>query len=133
MHGTRATKERRFGGLAMSRNGLEGLMEAMSDQSELDFKAIVGTEREKMSADLVHIADLKTGDRLKWKGKEYKHNKIPALTQEIEVLRVFPVVSYQGKTGSPYFATEYDFTAGFEDDGGELVEYVYDSRYFARV
>lgn len=81
------------------------------------------------------IEGLKVGDKLVWKGPEYRLNSVPALEQEITVHRLLsPTERVRGESGSAYEAFEKDFTALFQDDDdGRIVELCFDSRRFKRV
>lgn len=81
------------------------------------------------------IEGLKVGDKLVWKGPEYRMHSVPDLEQEITVHRLLsPTERVRGQSGSAYEAFEKDFTALFrDDDEGTIIEFPFDSRRFKRV
>lgn len=114
-------------------NGLEALLGGMSNGTGATFEPITGEERENIAIDMQPIADLKPGDRLIWKSESYRQATIPEVGQAIEVFRLFDDSGIAKKSGTSHSTSEYDFTAIFRDEEGQIDEYAFDSRRFNRI
>lgn len=102
----------------------------MGQQMEWDKEPVVGAEREKIAATFKHLP-LNPGDKVRWKGAEYKNKKAPKLNQVVEVFNTFPVRPDTSSRGLPCDADLFDFSVLFRDsDDGELMEFMFDSRRF---
>lgn len=93
-------------------------------------KPITGEEREKFSAILQPIADLKPGDKVQWK-RGMSDFSIPLYDETVEVFRL--VSKSRPAQGNNHDYNELDFTILFQKNNGEIVEYAFDSRRFERV
>jgi len=113
---------------------LEGMFGGMGEGNK-GLTPITGDEAAKYRESMKHIENLKPGDKVMWKGKEYAICKTPKVGKWIEVFRVGTPESIgsKGDTGSAYECQEKDFTSLYRDSDGDVVEYAYDSRRFERV
>jgi hypothetical protein len=106
----------------------EEMMKGIANQSAKT--PISGNEREAVRAAMVHIPDLKEGDKVRWK-KSMKDSKFPEYDQVVEVCRVFPVRPWP-QSGSNHDCDENDFSAVVMQNNC-INEYAFDSRRFERV
>ena len=90
---------------------------------------IKNDELAAMRETLKPISDLKPGDKVRWKKDGMKNMNSPCYGEEIEVFRV----SFTPGKNRAEAIIEYDFTALFRDDDGDVVEFPFDSRRFERV
>jgi len=77
------------------------------------------------------ISDLKPGDKLRWKGKNYKSCSAPELDQIIIVNTAHDNYNMPQRDGGNN--DMLDFSAIFVNTDGEIVEFLFDSRRFERV
>lgn len=91
---------------------------------------IRGTERERLTAEMVRIPDLKPGDCVRWKDG-FRSSVVPGYDDICEVCEVFSPRVQHHASGSPM--DEHDFSILFLDDDGDYTEFCFDSRRFERV
>ena len=111
--------------------GMEGLSRMLGSMAAAARKPLVGDALASFRSTFAPIADLKAGDRLRWK-KNLADSVIPAELDVIEVFETFPPKERPIKA-SNHDADRYDFSAAFVDDKGDVALFYFDSRRFERV
>lgn len=80
----------------------------------------------------IPIADLKPGDKVKWKSENLKDRLYPELDDVVEVFESFPAKPRGSMEGSNHDIDRYDFSLAFLDEDGDPTIFIYDSRRFER-
>ena len=100
--------------------------------TEAERTPISGEWLKELQETFVHIADLKPGDKVKWKNRFLIDSISPDLDEVVEVFRLLDKTNMpKGEIGSINECTENDFSVAFIVKG-KIVEYAFDSRRFMR-
>jgi hypothetical protein len=111
------------------------MMAAANQSRMLNLVPVGGEELKYVREEMQPIADLRPGDKVRWKDEKHIVCRFPMLGEVCEVFAVYP--NGEGRraldreAGAPQ--DRDDFSILFKNGNGKYAEYLFDSRRFERI